>query len=306
MNKKVDLFKRFLTIVVAFLLIFISTISSNGNAIKKDNIQLKNNVWELVSKDSNDTTPPYTNCTFDPIEPNGENGWYISNVTVELTAADDFSGVKEIRISICGDPEIVIPGNYLQFFFYEDYKDYYVEYWAIDNAGNVEQKNRFYINIDKKAPDFNLMFEVFSKFPSLEYRYNFTALATDETSRMDRVEFFINDDYQCTVFGQGPEYSWIWNPNIYRHIGGFILKPEIDDEFVNFYAICIRAELGWPFPDFYAYGYDKAGNKISDMIHDPSIPWQAFDILLFQTITLPNNYTGYVGRFFIDAIFNPI
>ena len=41
-----------------------------------------------------DITPPVTTCTLDPDTPDGDNGWYVSNVTVTLKATDDMSGVN--------------------------------------------------------------------------------------------------------------------------------------------------------------------------------------------------------------------
>ena len=36
------------------------------------------------SHNRDDTTPPVTICTLYPPEPDGQNGWYINNVTVTL------------------------------------------------------------------------------------------------------------------------------------------------------------------------------------------------------------------------------
>jgi hypothetical protein len=35
-----------------------------------------------------------------------------------------------------------------------------------------------------------------------------TTTATDETSGMERVEFYISSELQETVYGEGPEYTW--------------------------------------------------------------------------------------------------
>lgn len=48
------------------------------------------------------TTPPSTVHTLTPTTPNGENGWYITPVQVDLTATDLESGVKEINYQIDG------------------------------------------------------------------------------------------------------------------------------------------------------------------------------------------------------------
>jgi hypothetical protein len=250
-----------------------------------------------------DTSPPVTACTFDPPEPDGLNGWYVSNVTVELTATDNISGVKELRISICGNPEIIIPGNYLNLFFNEDYKDYFVDYWAIDNAGNVEPKKRFYINIDRTAPDVSLYFIIEQKHFWDKLKFIFTANARDSTSGMDSVEFYMDDVYKETVFAPGP-YEWIWKPYIYGHVVGFILKPEITEEYVKFFTLFVRAEFNPNKTTFYAYGFDKAGNMDMSYLNPFPPPYTIYDHLFFYNLTLPNNYEGYIGRFYINAKFN--
>jgi hypothetical protein len=40
-----------------------------------------------ISSNRDDTTPPVTTISFNPPEPDGENGWYVSNVTVILNAS---------------------------------------------------------------------------------------------------------------------------------------------------------------------------------------------------------------------------
>ena len=67
----------------------------------------------------------------------------------------------------------------------------------------------------------------------------FNATATDATSGMDRVEFYLNDVLQDTVTGPGPTYIWQF---VYH--GGL--------------KITIKA-----------LGFDKAGNNKYDEIVDP-------------------------------------
>ncbi|MEJ7699250.1 MAG: family 10 glycosylhydrolase [Pyrinomonadaceae bacterium] len=49
-----------------------------------------------------ETIAPTTSVLLDPPAPNGANGWYTSNVTVNLSAADDCSGVASTEYSIDG------------------------------------------------------------------------------------------------------------------------------------------------------------------------------------------------------------
>jgi len=303
LTKQRSLFNKLSIIFIIFLFIGMSVISSTGNFIKDGYKYTENCIRKTYFIDGNDTTPPFTNCTFDPDEPDGENGWYIGNLTVELTAEDDLSGVKEIRISICGNPEIVFPGNYVRFFFDEDYKDFYIDYWAIDNAGNVEINKRFYVKMDKTSPDIDITFEVNHLYFFRELRFNFFTKVTDFISGIDRVEFYRNNIHQKTVKDPDNRYYWIWKPTNYETIKGIIFMPKITYDSVKFYSLFVTVTFYGFWGDFYAYVYDKAGNMNTDKI-SPSHPVGLYDYLLFQNITIPNNYSGHIGRFFIDVKIN--
>jgi hypothetical protein len=193
---------------------------------------------------NDDTTPPVTTHTLAPPEPDGLNGWYVDDVTVSLKATDDISGVKEIRYMINGWSEHIIPGANCSFIIYGEGEDILIEYWAIDNAGNVETKNELVLDIDQTYPEVTLTYEFYNRnwwkfwqYP--DYDWEFTANATDYESGMDRVEFYINNELQEIVTGPGPIY--IWTP--------WILPP---------CKLIIRATA-----------YDKAGLFASDEIIDP-------------------------------------
>ena len=49
-----------------------------------------------------DTTPPVTTFTLSPSTSDGQNGWYVSNVHVTVSAADNLSGVEETRCVLDG------------------------------------------------------------------------------------------------------------------------------------------------------------------------------------------------------------
>ena len=82
----------------------------------------------------NDTTPPVTTCILNPLEPDGENGWYVSKITVTLNATDDDSGVNITRYRIdCSAWQI-----YLQPFTMTLDGQHIIHYYSVDNAGNTE------------------------------------------------------------------------------------------------------------------------------------------------------------------------
>jgi len=217
MNKTRDLLSKTLVVGVIVLFLGISVQPAFAN--------------------NDDTTPPVTVHTLDPPEPDGNNGWYVSDVNVTLTATDDMSGVKEIRYTINGWSEHIIPGDNGSFIILGAGEDILIEYWAIDNAGNVETKNDLELDIDKSVPEVSLSFS-YSGNRWLGWKYNFTATATDDISGMDRVEFYFNNDLQEIVTGPGPIYIWTLS---------YCIKPGI----------------------YRATAYDKAGLCESDEIQDP-------------------------------------
>jgi len=209
--------------------------------------KLKNNkiTWRIGVDDTNPDSdyPPI----LDPPEPTGNNGWYVDNIEVTLNASDPYSnsvssGVKEIRYTINGGYEHIINGSTGSFILTEEGKNILIEYWAVDNAGNVETpKNECSVKLDKTSPDVSLDYEVTGGNPLTGWKLTFTATATDIMSGMEKVEFYFNDYFQETVTGPGPTYQWT-----YTYYGDvkMIIK---------------------------AIAYDKAGNSDSDQIKDPKV-----------------------------------
>jgi hypothetical protein len=242
-----------------------------------------------------DCYPPILNYTIDPPEPDGWNGWYVSNITITLNATDNESGVKypppDETINITEDGEIP------------------VELWAIDNVGNeVIPHHGFMIYMDQTKPNIILEYELDGGNALKGWDLLFTAIATDDTSGMNKVEFYANGELQETVNGYGPTYQWVYHyPSFYSlNVRGLIRNKEITDEYVKFYSmIVIISGLGKEdLPLISAYAYDNAGNKEIDEILSPS-PKVIISpgIYLFKNLTLPNNYTGFIGKSFIKAIF---
>jgi len=182
-----------------------------------------------ISNYLDDTTPPVTTISFDPPEPDGLNGWYISDVTITLNATDDDSGINITYYiidhgmwHIYTEPFITsIDGVRL------------IEYFSIDNAGNPEEVKSAVINIDQTEPEIQLTYDVMGGDPEHGWTIIFTATATDDTSSMARVEFYINHELQETVNGSGPTYQWEYHlfPFTGLNVIGLILNPEIKDDY---------------------------------------------------------------------------
>ena len=99
-----------------------------------------------------DNTPPVTTHSLNPPEPDGENGYYVSNITVTLNATDDLSGVKEIKYRINENKWHTITGDIGLFVVNLEGNDILIEYYAIDNTNNEESIKSFTLDIDKTPP----------------------------------------------------------------------------------------------------------------------------------------------------------
>ena len=188
-----------------------------------------------------DCCPPETEYTQTPATPNGQNNWYTSTVTVKIDALDPpcpdpceagvISGVKEIHYKLNG-VETTKADDTVTFTITTDGNNL-VEFWAIDNVGNEEKPHHtFTVALDKTKPTVELVFEAYQD-DSGNWKVDFTALASDATSGVNRVEFK-KDTTLLTTITVGPyKYTYSWTE-------------------------------GDGTKTFYAYVYDNAGNSNSD------------------------------------------
>ena len=149
--------------------------------------------------------PPVTTIKFDPPEPNGENGWYVSNVTVTLNATDyDDVNATYYRIN-SGKWEIYDS----PFVLSEDGDDIQIDYYSVDNTGKEEDVKSAWLDIDKTPPNVTVEVKV-KRIGWRKWLITIIITSNENTSGMDRVEFFLNDGLQSVVSGSGPTYSWSW------------------------------------------------------------------------------------------------
>jgi uncharacterized protein involved in tellurium resistance len=99
-----------------------------------------------------DKTNPVTTSRITQGEPNGANGWYTTDVIVELAANDGQSGISIIEYRVDGSEwapykapiQLTTEGIHR------------VEYRSKDNAGNTEELKSINVKIDKTLPDVKL------------------------------------------------------------------------------------------------------------------------------------------------------
>jgi hypothetical protein len=247
---------------------------------------------------SDDTTPPVTTHTLDPPEPDGLNGWYVSNVNVTLNATDDMSGVNHTYYNInSGEWKIYTE----PFTISEDGEDILIEYYSVDNAGNHETYKQVSINMDQAPPVIDLTYEWSGTHSP--YEFTFFTTANDETSDMDRVEFYLNNDLQETIYGPGPEYIWIKLLYYFISVIGLISYLDISDDFVKFFGLIVSISGVVPIYVVRADAFDTAGNSASDLIRGPNEIQYEPGIHWFKHFTFGNDFEGYLGPFFIFGHF---
>ncbi len=282
--------KKLLAVVVIVLFLGLAIAPSTGNIVSFDD----------------DTTPPVTTCTLDPGTPDGDNGWYASDVNVTLNATDDMSGVKEINYKIGSGSWYTITGDNGTFVVDIDDDDLPIEFYAVDNAGNEETHQIVTIDMDQTEPDIEeVLWEPFKEGD--DWYYLITCDATDMTSGMDRVEMFIDDEHYETIEGSGPiyefnietskcDYATLWFYH-YDNAGnmfkddidggpwyteawfiGFIRNPQIINQSLSYFAYIVYGVV--------PHGCGGHGYPVGIILHHH---------------TLPEGYTGYVGKHFMSV-----
>jgi hypothetical protein len=191
-----------------------------------------------------DKTKPETTHSLDPASPDGENGWYVSDISVKLSPTDATSGVWHTYYRIDG-------GDWKKgtSFTIDEDGEHTVDYYSVDIAGNEESPyHSFSVKLDETAPKVGIttpMYKYLYIFGKPILPINKTIIigklttgadAHDGTSGMARVEFYV--DGNLTAIDTTSPYEWDWNV-------------------VSFFM----------FHDFKVIAYDQAGNSASATIY---------------------------------------
>lgn len=272
-------------VVVSVILLFISVsiVPTTGTRVSFDDI-----------------TPPVTTCTLNPPEPNGNNSWYVSDVEVTLNATDDMSGVNVTQYRINGgsikmytEPfNVTVDGQHT------------VEYRSIDYAGNIEDWKSVEFKIDQTGPIVDITYEMYGN-PITGWKFITFAYCDDYTSGVERVEFYHWkwDGYFELYIDFDEPYEWESNVFIKGEcsVKGLIFFPWFYDEYVSFFVLFTKMygdEFGLT-----GFCFDNAGNSEFDTLHCMINNTYNY---MFQRFTFLNNYSGKIGLFFIDAVFEDI
>jgi len=144
-----------------------------------------------------DTTPPVTTHEFEGDM--GDNDWYVSDVTVILTAEDDSAGVDYTMYKLEDDTEWQ---EYTGPILVTEDGEHTITYYSVDKVGNKENdSDPFGFKIDQTDPTINLTVEKTGLM-----KWLLTATVSDETSGVARVEFYLDGVLLGNV--TEPPYEW--------------------------------------------------------------------------------------------------
>ncbi|MFC5468532.1 DUF4962 domain-containing protein [Cohnella suwonensis] len=132
-----------------------------------------------------DKTSPVTVASLNPGAPDGDNGWYVSDVAFTLSATDVGSGVALTEYRVSGGEWLPYAGPV------SDFADgtYEVEYRSTDEAGNPEEIRTFEFKIDRTAPVLTVELDRTSLWPANHEMVTVNAEldSEDATSRISSV-----------------------------------------------------------------------------------------------------------------------
>lgn len=198
----------------AWALYWISTSSPTTYVASADGVYHFRTIAVDVTGNREEPSPPSANDTFtwvDTVSPFtsststgtiGSNGWYLSSVTVTLSATDSTSGVAAIWCSIDGGPWNPATGECT---VSED-GTHTVAYRSVDRAGNEEPQTVLTFKIDQTAPSGHTN-------PQPAYRsahtFDLTWNGSDATSGLDYARLYYSADGGSTwsEFGNGFAFS---------------------------------------------------------------------------------------------------
>ncbi|MEA2055139.1 MAG: PKD domain-containing protein [Candidatus Thermoplasmatota archaeon] len=123
----------------------------NENGIYIANLTVKDNDGKTGSSQKEiiiDMEPPLTICNAVPQQPNGNYGWYVSNVWLSFDGSDSLSGVNYTKYRI----DMRSWKEYKESIVLKNDGYHSVQYYSVDNYGNEEDTKYLSLKIDKTAP----------------------------------------------------------------------------------------------------------------------------------------------------------
>ncbi|MBE3120841.1 MAG: right-handed parallel beta-helix repeat-containing protein [Thermoplasmata archaeon] len=172
-----------------------------------------------------DVLPPVTTHEFDGVM--GENNWFISTVTVTLSAVDDSAGVASTKYKLDAGP---LWTTYTGAFPVTEDAEHTLYYYSVDKVGNREENKSATLKIDQTAPTINLTVEKTGL-----NKWLLTATVSDETSGVAKVEFYVDGEfvgedaeapYELEYSGTGDTAQAI----VFDNAGNNAISAEVKDQ----------------------------------------------------------------------------
>lgn len=141
-----------------------------------------------------ETNAPQTTATLSPTAPNGANGWYTTNVTMDLSATDDCSGVARTEYSLDGGTTWTPYSGQISF---TSEGIFTVQFRSVDRAGNIENVGSTTVKIDKTAPAATITADPAKIWPPNGKIVDVTlsGSGSDATSGLASVTYSVTDEY---------------------------------------------------------------------------------------------------------------
>jgi hypothetical protein len=174
------------------------------------------NIIQNIDTIKLDETPPYTTCT---LEGEMQGDIYISNVTVTLDAIDNLSGVDKTTYRIDMGEWI----TYSTPFIVSGEADHRVDFYSVDNIGNIEEINTCEFTI------------IYPGIPDLDCDgdLSWTDITPGETVSSTII-----------VENNGELYSRLdWEVQSYPEWGTWLFDPESGDDLLDGESIIIDVEV---------------------------------------------------------------
>ncbi len=176
-------------------------ITDDGTALAvgyNNYLQLDVSTWaNMMTASPKDVTAPFTMATITGTM--GNNGWYVSDVQLTLTATDEDcgSGVKEIHYTIDGTETVVQASSTTQTITADG--THVVTYYSVDKTGNIELvPQTLNIKIDKVPPSIpSLTADLLISWPP-NHKINKVLIggqATDSGSGIASTAITVTDEY---------------------------------------------------------------------------------------------------------------
>jgi uncharacterized lipoprotein YddW (UPF0748 family) len=148
----------------------------------------------LVADADLDTLAPETTTAVAPATPNGQNGWYTTNVTVSLSATDNCSGVATTEYSTDGGATWQTYGGTITV---DSEGTTQLLYRSTDRGNNTETAKSILIKIDKTAPAITLNATPSNIWPANNQTVNvsISGTGTDSVSGLASVSYVVTDEY---------------------------------------------------------------------------------------------------------------